>query len=32
VDATKRRPEVRAQRIAEMVELHAAGRKQRPGD
>jgi hypothetical protein len=31
VEATKRRPEVRAQRIAEMVELLAAGRKQRPG-
>ena len=31
VDATKRRPEVRAQRITEMVELLAAGRKQRPG-
>lgn len=30
VDATKRRPEVRAARIAEMVELLAAGRKQRP--
>jgi hypothetical protein len=31
VDATKRRPEVRAARIAEMVELLAAGHKQRPG-
>jgi hypothetical protein len=31
VEATKRRPEVRAQRIAEMVELLAAGRKQHPG-
>jgi hypothetical protein len=30
VDATKRRPEVRAERIAEMVELLAAGHKQRP--
>ncbi len=30
VDATQRRPEVRAARIAEMVELLAAGRKQRP--
>jgi len=30
VDATKGRPEVRAARIAEMVELLAAGRKQRP--
>jgi hypothetical protein len=30
VDATKRRPEVRAARIAEMVELLAAGHKQRP--
>ncbi|HEX4579648.1 MAG TPA: YdeI/OmpD-associated family protein [Candidatus Dormibacteraeota bacterium] len=30
VDATKRRPEVRAARITEMVELLAAGRKQRP--
>lgn len=29
VNATKRRPEVRAARIAEMVELLAAGRKQR---
>ena len=31
VDATKRRPEVRAARIAEMVALLAAGHKQRPG-
>ena len=31
VDATTRRPDVRAARIAEMVELLAAGRKQRPG-
>jgi hypothetical protein len=30
VDATRRRPEVRAERIAEMVELLAAGHKQRP--
>jgi hypothetical protein len=30
VDATKRRPEVRAARIAEMVDLLAAGHKQRP--
>jgi hypothetical protein len=30
VDATKRRPGVRAARIAEMVELLAAGHKQRP--
>jgi hypothetical protein len=30
IDGTKRRPEVRAQRIAEMVELLAAGRKERP--
>jgi hypothetical protein len=30
VDATKRRPEVRAARIVEMVELLAAGHKQRP--
>jgi hypothetical protein len=30
VDATTRRPEVRAARIAEMVELLAAGHKQRP--
>jgi hypothetical protein len=31
VDATKRRPEQRAQRINEMVQCLAAGRKQRPG-
>ena len=31
VDATKRRPEQRAQRIDEMVQCLAAGRKQRPG-
>jgi hypothetical protein len=31
MDATRRRPEVRAARIAEMVELLAAGHKQRPG-
>jgi hypothetical protein len=30
VDATRRRPEARSARIAEMVELLAAGRKQRP--
>ncbi|TMR19279.1 hypothetical protein ETD85_53030 [Nonomuraea zeae] len=30
IDATKRRPEVRAQRIAEMVRLLEAGVKQRP--
>lgn len=30
VDATTRRPEVRSARIAEMVELLAAGHKQRP--
>jgi bifunctional DNA-binding transcriptional regulator/antitoxin component of YhaV-PrlF toxin-antitoxin module len=30
VDATKRRPEVRAARIAEMVELLEAGHKERP--
>lgn len=29
IDATKRRPEVRAQRIAEMVQLVAAGHKER---
>ena len=32
IDATKRRPDVRAARIAEMVELLKAGRKQRPQD
>ncbi len=31
IDATKRRPDVRAARIAEFVELLKAGRKQRPG-
>ncbi len=30
IDATKRRPEVRAQRIAEFVELMKAGKKERP--
>jgi hypothetical protein len=30
VNGTRRRPEVRAARIAELVELLAAGRKQRP--
>jgi len=30
VNATRGRPEVRAARIAELVELLAAGRKQRP--
>jgi hypothetical protein len=30
IDATKRRPDVRAARIAEMVELLKAGRKERP--
>lgn len=30
IDATKRRPEQRAERIAEMVELLQAGRKARP--
>lgn len=30
IDATKRRPDVRAARIAELVELLKAGRKQRP--
>ena len=30
IDATKRRPDQRAARIAEMVELLKAGRKQRP--
>src|SRR5438105_11675126 len=30
VDATRRRPEVRAARIAELVDLLAAGHKQRP--
>jgi hypothetical protein len=31
IDATKRRPELRAARIAEMIELLVAGVKQRPG-
>ena len=31
IDATKRRPDVRAARIAEVVELLAAGVKERPG-
>jgi uncharacterized protein YdeI (YjbR/CyaY-like superfamily) len=31
IDATKRRPDLRAARIAEMVELLQAGHKQRPG-
>jgi hypothetical protein len=31
IDATKRRPDVRAERIAEVVDLLAAGVKQRPG-
>ena len=30
IDATKRRPELRAERIAEMVELLRSGNKQRP--
>jgi uncharacterized protein YdeI (YjbR/CyaY-like superfamily) len=30
IDATKRSPELRAQRIAEMVTLLEAGQKQRP--
>ncbi len=30
IDATKRRPDVRAERVAEMVELLKAGRKERP--
>jgi hypothetical protein len=30
VDATKRRPDVRAARIAELIELLAAGHKERP--
>ena len=30
IDATKRSPEVRAQRITELVELMKAGRKERP--
>lgn len=31
IDTTKRRPEVRAERIAEIVELLKAGKKERPG-
>jgi hypothetical protein len=31
IDGTKRRPDVRAARIAEMIELLEAGRKERPG-
>jgi hypothetical protein len=31
IDTTKRRPEVRAARIAEMVKLIEAGHKERPG-
>lgn len=31
IDATKRRPEVRVQRIAEVVRLLSAGAKERPG-
>jgi len=31
IDATKRRPDVRAARISELVELLKVGRKQRPG-
>lgn len=31
IDGTKRRPEVRSARIAEMIELLKAGEKQRPG-
>ena len=30
IDATKRRPDVRAERIAEVVDLLAAGKKERP--
>jgi hypothetical protein len=30
IDATRRRPEIRAARIAEMVRLVEAGHKQRP--
>jgi hypothetical protein len=32
IDATKRRPDLRATRIAEMVELLKAGKKERPRD
>lgn len=31
IDATKRSPDLRAQRIAELVEFMKAGRKERPG-
>jgi Bacteriocin-protection, YdeI or OmpD-Associated/Domain of unknown function (DUF1905) len=31
IDATRRRPDVRAERIAEMIELLKAGHKERPG-
>lgn len=31
IDGTRRRPDVRTERIAEMVELLKAGKKQRPG-
>ena len=31
IDATRRRPDLRAARIAEMVEFLKAGHKQRPG-
>lgn len=31
IDATRRRPDVRAERIAEMLDLVEAGHKQRPG-
>src|SRR5262249_46556465 len=31
IDATKRSPEIRRERIAELVELLKAGHKQRPG-
>ena len=31
IDATRRRPDVRPARIAEMIELLKAGHKQRPG-
>jgi hypothetical protein len=32
IDATKRRPDLRAQRIAEMVQILEAGHKERPAD
>ncbi len=32
IDASKRRPDLRAARIAEMIELLEAGHKQRPRD